>query len=221
MAHVNSVAVCRLCSLLVIGVLGCSTPIAPEAAPAGPVLTVSQRTAAIEAELGEGIVTDRIVTIEKAYEQDTTSWTVPVDDEKVLDGLVKRFSLNQEERGGRDRHAPGEGQAGPAERGRRRVSGEREGVREIPEIPEGDGQRQEAEGTVDPRVGPPQEDRQPQHQVSQRREQARFELEAAHEGPAGSSHTRRPHSTGVVNPPRHPSGQAVQRPLFDLFSARS
>src|SRR5690606_27153606 len=56
--------------------------------------------AAIEAELGEGVVTGKTVTIEKSYEDDGTTWSVPVDEEKVLDGLVKRFSLNKEERGG-------------------------------------------------------------------------------------------------------------------------
>lgn len=54
--------------------------------------------AAIEAELGEGVVTGRIVSIEKAYEQENTTWTVPVDEEKVLDLLVKRFALNKDER---------------------------------------------------------------------------------------------------------------------------
>ncbi|RIK84900.1 MAG: ATP-dependent endonuclease [Hyphomicrobiales bacterium] len=54
--------------------------------------------AAIETELGEGVVTGRIVTIEKSYEQEGTTWSVPVDEEKVLDILVKRFALNKEER---------------------------------------------------------------------------------------------------------------------------
>lgn len=53
---------------------------------------------AIGAELGEGVVTGRIVTIEKSYEQEGTTWSVPVDEEKVLDILVKRFALNKEER---------------------------------------------------------------------------------------------------------------------------
>lgn len=56
--------------------------------------------AAIEAELGEGVVNDRIVKIEKAYEQDGCTWSVAVDEEKVLDGLIKRYSLNKEERSG-------------------------------------------------------------------------------------------------------------------------
>lgn len=56
--------------------------------------------AAIEAELGEGVVTGKFVTIEKSYEQDGTTWDVSVDEVKVLDGLVKRFSLNKEERAG-------------------------------------------------------------------------------------------------------------------------
>jgi hypothetical protein len=55
---------------------------------------------AVEAELGEGVITGKIVKIKKAYEQDGTTWVVPVDEEKVLEGLVKRYSLNKEERGG-------------------------------------------------------------------------------------------------------------------------
>jgi hypothetical protein len=54
--------------------------------------------AAIVAELGEGTLTGTIVLIQKTYEQSTTTWTVPLDEEKVLDGLVKRYSLNKEER---------------------------------------------------------------------------------------------------------------------------
>lgn len=54
--------------------------------------------AAIEAELGEGVVTGRIATIEKSYEQEGTTWSVAVDEEKVLEILVKRFALNKEER---------------------------------------------------------------------------------------------------------------------------
>lgn len=56
--------------------------------------------AAFEAELGEGVVSGRTVHIQKAYESGITTWTVPLDEEKVLDGLVKRFSLNKEERSG-------------------------------------------------------------------------------------------------------------------------
>jgi ABC-type transport system involved in cytochrome c biogenesis ATPase subunit len=55
--------------------------------------------AAVEAEIGEGTVTDNKVTIAKTYEQDSTTWILPIDDEKALDHLVKRFALNKEERG--------------------------------------------------------------------------------------------------------------------------
>lgn len=54
--------------------------------------------AALEAELGEGVVTDRTVEIWKEYGSEKTYWAVPIDEEKVLDGLVKRFSLDKEER---------------------------------------------------------------------------------------------------------------------------
>lgn len=55
--------------------------------------------AVIEAELGEGVITDRTVQIEKRYEQQTT-WTLSINEEKVLDALVKRFALSKEERTG-------------------------------------------------------------------------------------------------------------------------
>lgn len=56
--------------------------------------------AAVEAELGEGTVTRRIVLIEKTYGSASTAWTVSLNEEKILDGLVKRFALNKEERAG-------------------------------------------------------------------------------------------------------------------------
>lgn len=53
--------------------------------------------AAVEAVVGEGTVNGKRVSIEKTYESKTTSWTVPIDETKVLEILVKRFGLNKEE----------------------------------------------------------------------------------------------------------------------------
>ena len=54
--------------------------------------------AAIEAELGEGVVTSNIVTISKSYESNGTIWSAPVDEKRVLEVLIKRFSLYKDER---------------------------------------------------------------------------------------------------------------------------
>lgn len=54
--------------------------------------------AAVEEELGEGVLTGDVITVEKTHEQEGSSWTVPLDQEKVLDSLLKRHSLNKEER---------------------------------------------------------------------------------------------------------------------------
>lgn len=56
--------------------------------------------AAIEAELGEGVTTGKVVNVRKTYDQEGTTWTVPLNEEKALENLVKRFSLNKDERNG-------------------------------------------------------------------------------------------------------------------------
>lgn len=53
---------------------------------------------AIEAAFGEGVLNSKTITIQKAYEQDTATWSVPVDEEKALGNLVKRFALDQADR---------------------------------------------------------------------------------------------------------------------------
>jgi predicted ATP-dependent endonuclease of OLD family len=53
--------------------------------------------AAVEAELGEGILTGKTVTISKTYEQANTSWSLPLNGEKALQNLYKRFGLNVED----------------------------------------------------------------------------------------------------------------------------
>ncbi|RAI35886.1 AAA family ATPase [Rhodoplanes serenus] len=58
----------------------------------------SEDIAAIEAELGEGTVVGTEVVISKAYETDGTVWTLPIKEERVVDNLTKRYSLNKEER---------------------------------------------------------------------------------------------------------------------------
>ena len=52
---------------------------------------------AVEAELGTGVLKGNMVTISKTYEQEATSWTVQVNEQKALENLVKRFSVNIEE----------------------------------------------------------------------------------------------------------------------------
>ena len=54
--------------------------------------------AAIEAELGTGVVTNRKVTISKTYESTTTTWSVPVDQAKTLASLVARYNLGADDR---------------------------------------------------------------------------------------------------------------------------
>ncbi|MDE2578703.1 MAG: AAA family ATPase [Hyphomicrobiales bacterium] len=53
--------------------------------------------AAVEKELGERVLTSDTVTVSKSYEQDGTSWVVPIDEEKVLSNLYKRFALSTED----------------------------------------------------------------------------------------------------------------------------
>jgi len=54
--------------------------------------------AAVESALGIGSMSGRTVHIQKSFEEKTSTWTVPLNEEKVLAGLVKRFSLRKEER---------------------------------------------------------------------------------------------------------------------------
>src|SRR6266568_3528748 len=56
--------------------------------------------AAIEAVLDDGVVTGKFVSISKTYEQKVTTWSVPIDGEKVLVHLVRRFGLTKEEKAG-------------------------------------------------------------------------------------------------------------------------
>ncbi len=53
---------------------------------------------AVEKELAEGVITGKLVTITKSYEQQGTTWSVPIDDQKVLSHLVRRFELTKEEK---------------------------------------------------------------------------------------------------------------------------
>lgn len=54
--------------------------------------------AAIEAELGEGVLTGRSVEINRHFEQTNSNWTLPLDEEKVLTNLLRRFGLTVEEK---------------------------------------------------------------------------------------------------------------------------
>lgn len=53
--------------------------------------------AAVEAALGEGVLTGTTFRVYKTYEQDGSTWIVPLDDAKVLQNLFKRFALNAED----------------------------------------------------------------------------------------------------------------------------
>src|SRR5262245_7296584 len=54
--------------------------------------------AAIEAELVEGVITGNSVTISKTYDHKGATWSVPIDSEKTVAHLVRRFALNKEEK---------------------------------------------------------------------------------------------------------------------------
>jgi predicted ATP-dependent endonuclease of OLD family len=54
--------------------------------------------ALVEAELGDGVLTGNTVSIHKTYQSDKTVWSVPLNEEKAIENLTKRFSLNKEER---------------------------------------------------------------------------------------------------------------------------
>lgn len=53
--------------------------------------------AAVEAELGKGVLSGSTVTIYKTYEQEGTTWTLPINEGKALDNLVKTCAVNVEE----------------------------------------------------------------------------------------------------------------------------
>lgn len=53
--------------------------------------------AAVESEFGQGVLKNNTITVLKHYEQDGTNWTVPIDEEKILHSLYKRFALSPEE----------------------------------------------------------------------------------------------------------------------------
>lgn len=57
-----------------------------------------QDMAALESELGAGVVTERTVRISKQYGTATSTWWVPVDRAKVLAALVARYNLTAEEK---------------------------------------------------------------------------------------------------------------------------
>ncbi len=54
--------------------------------------------AAVEAELGKGILTEDTLSIYKTYEQDSTNWALPIAEGKAVENLIQRFALGQEER---------------------------------------------------------------------------------------------------------------------------
>lgn len=53
---------------------------------------------ALEATVGEGVVNSKTITIQKAYEQDHSTWIVVIDEEKALSNLIRRLALDQAER---------------------------------------------------------------------------------------------------------------------------
>ncbi|HUB43685.1 MAG TPA: AAA family ATPase [Acetobacteraceae bacterium] len=54
--------------------------------------------AALESEFGEGVLTNKIVIVQKTYDQTDTTWEVPISEERIVGNLIKRFSLNKDER---------------------------------------------------------------------------------------------------------------------------
>lgn len=53
--------------------------------------------AAVEAELGEGVLKGTTCTIYKTYEEDGTTWTLPVNEETAFQNLVRMHGLNADE----------------------------------------------------------------------------------------------------------------------------
>ena len=58
----------------------------------------AEDVAAVEAELGEGVLTGKTLTVEKTHEEEGSTWFVPLSDDKVVESLVKRFSFTKEEK---------------------------------------------------------------------------------------------------------------------------
>ena len=54
--------------------------------------------AVIEEELGEGVLTDNYVEITKSYGKTSSTWNIPLDEEKVLSNLIKRLGLVKEDK---------------------------------------------------------------------------------------------------------------------------
>ncbi|QEH78073.1 AAA family ATPase [Sphingomonas sp. C8-2] len=54
--------------------------------------------AAVEEELGKGALTSREITVKKAYNSTSTTWTVPIDFRKVLKWMADRFNVAEEDR---------------------------------------------------------------------------------------------------------------------------
>lgn len=53
---------------------------------------------ALEVELGAGALTDETITIEKTYEQTSSSWTVSLDRAVVLENLITRHALTADDK---------------------------------------------------------------------------------------------------------------------------
>lgn len=52
-------------------------------------------TALLVDEFGEDIVTETMVSIEKSYNQTNTTWSAPIDEEKLLAKLIEQFDLSE------------------------------------------------------------------------------------------------------------------------------
>jgi energy-coupling factor transporter ATP-binding protein EcfA2 len=55
-------------------------------------------SALIEAELGEGVLTENVITVARAFNKDNTTWTIPVDEKKCIENLVDKAALSAPER---------------------------------------------------------------------------------------------------------------------------
>lgn len=53
--------------------------------------------AAVEAELGKGVLSEKFFTVYKTYEQDGTTWTLPINEETAFQNAVKKHGLNADE----------------------------------------------------------------------------------------------------------------------------
>ncbi|MFG3596543.1 ATP-dependent endonuclease [Bradyrhizobium sp. RDI18] len=54
--------------------------------------------AAVELELGQGVLTNDQITVTKTYEETKSIWTLPLPEEKALHGVLANFQLNEEEK---------------------------------------------------------------------------------------------------------------------------